>query len=334
MPATYGKWEIVRSLSEGGQARTFIVKNIEDGSENWVLKRLKNDGRIGRFEQEIETLRQLQHARIPRIVDHALGDPAYFVTPYLGTTLDKVIPSQQLPLDEIIDLFRDVVEAVEAAHANGIVHRDIKPNNVVVGEEEGVRRAYLIDFGVCQWANGPLYVTDVREAFGNRNFAAPECELGSLEEPSERSDVYSLGKLLYWMVTGGGFFPREQFQRGPLDRIPQPRGVERAYIRRWLEATVTESTRKRIKATVLLDRVERDMKLMRLGVNAVGAREQLCPVCRLGTMSRRKDLGNLGFNAVGNPPAEVRLLHCQYCGYLQHHYIGETESEAQDLWEI
>ena len=80
--------------------------------------------------------------------------------------------------------------------------------------------------------------------------------------------------------------------------------------------------------------MERDGQLMRLGVSAVGSVDQLCSVCRRGRLKRRKDLTNLGYAAVGNAPTDVRLLQCDFCGYLQHHSIKGTTSEREGLWEI
>lgn len=329
-----GKWEVIGSVGEGGQAHAFRVRRIDDDTDGWVLKRLKNPARIGRFEQEIEVLRHLQCKRIPTVEDYSLEE-GYFVYPYIGPTLAQVVRDENLTFDEGFDLVRDVVEAVAVAHDAGVLHRDIKPDNVVVDPARAPgRRAYLIDFGICQWDEGNIFKTTTDEPLGNRNFAPPEFELGSETAPTQQSDVYMLGKLLYWVVTGGQFFPREDLLALSLLRIPEPRGVERNFIRRIVSSAVNEDPHKRISAAELQRVMERDGALMRLGTNAVGAPDQLCGVCRRGRLHRREDLLNLGFNVVGNPPAQVRMLQCDYCGYLQHHSIKGTGSQTDEVWEI
>jgi serine/threonine protein kinase len=180
-------------LGEGGQGRTFRVRDLnEGGTSDWVLKTLKNQKRIGRFEREIAAQRRLTSPNIARIEAAGFDPEPFLVTPYLGKDLDK-LPDLSEP-DSILKRFRGI-------------HRDIKPSNVVVGANE---TPYLIDFGICADDEDADKLTAI-EAFGNRAFAAPECELGSVESAREPSDVYSLGKLLYWMSSGRKHIAREDF---------------------------------------------------------------------------------------------------------------------------
>ncbi len=328
-----GRWETIGSLSEGGQARTFFVRDLRapDSDDRWVLKLLKNTNRLGRFETEIEALNKVESARIPRVEDYSFTDSAYLVHPYIGPTLDKVV--DKLSFDEAWDLFGDVVEAVRDAHQAEVVHRDIKPQNILVDEDPERRRAYLIDFGICQIENGQVHtLTD--EALGSRSFAAPELEVGSTGTPGPKSDVYSLGKLLYWIVTRGQLFARESYEQG-LARVPNHRHVGRQYVRNLLSRTVEVDPQERISAEELRRDVGIARGLIRDGVNLVGARDQTCPICRQGTLRRRAgggDIQNVGFSPTGDPSTYFRLLHCGHCGYMQVHDIGGTT--AEDMWEI
>ena len=138
------RWEIVHRLGEGGQAHTFRVRDRQDGTTGWVLKRLKNANRRGRFEQEIASLTRLRSSHIPAVVDSAIGDVSYLVTRYVGkdlTRLPDVVEPQSL-----LERFRGIVVAVQDAHAQGVIHRDIKPNNVTV-DDAGT--PFLVDFGIC-----------------------------------------------------------------------------------------------------------------------------------------------------------------------------------------
>ncbi len=333
MAKRYGdRWQTIDSLGEGGQARAFRVRDLEDPADEggWVLKRLKNSSRLERFKDEIEALRRIDSPRIPQVEDCSLDDPPYLVYPYIGPTLDEV--AEGLSFDAALGLFIDVVEAVMHAHEQGVVHRDVKPQNVVVGEDSEGRRAYLIDFGICQIENGEAYtLTD--EPLGSRSFAAPELEAGAAGPVGPKSDVYSLGKLLYWLVTGGKIFPRESYEPG-LSQMPQELGVERQYLRSLLSRTVEIDPNERISAAFLFSDVRIAKRLIRERVNLVGAKDQVCPACRQGTLRRRTgvDIRNTGLSPTGNPDEWFRLLHCSYCGYLQMHDISGTK--ARGLWEI
>ena len=255
MGKVYGeRWETLASLGEGGQARAFHVRDLQspDGDERWVLKRLKNTQRIGRFEDEIKALLTIESPRIPRVEDYSLGDPAYLVYPYIGPSLDQV--ADTLSFDQALDLYWDVAEAVSAAHYHNVVHRDLKPQNIVVDENPDGRRAYLIDFGICQIEDGHAF-TVTEEPLGSRSFAAPELEAGSPVAVGPKSDVYSLGKLLYWMVMQGKMFARENFGAA-IQSVPVERGVERSYVRNLLSRVLIDPT-ERISAQTLATSVAR-----------------------------------------------------------------------------
>lgn len=263
-PKLYGeRWKIVDTLGQGGQATAHRVRDTRDGSENWVLKKLLYRKRLGRFEREILALEALDSPHIPKTEDYSLDDPAYHVSPYLGTGLDKFVGAEPLDVDRALALFEQVVEAVRDAHGTSevVVHRDIKPNNVVVSPHG--EKAYLIDFGLCQMDDGELTtLTDEAEGLGNASYAAPECSPGREEEPGPPCDVYSLGKLLYWMVSGGRHINREEMPDRVLDRIRAEDRLVRFYVARLLRGTIVQETGSRWAAQRLLEEVARTRKLI------------------------------------------------------------------------
>jgi serine/threonine protein kinase len=333
MAQQYGDWLVVESLGEGGQAHSYRVTRSGSSDDGYVLKRLKNAARLPRFRQEVDALKTLSHERVPQLVDFKLdGDSPWLVYTYVdGMTLDKAV--HDLSVDEGLDLCRDVTEAVAAAHAVGIVHRDIKPNNVIVTGDAPHRRACLIDFGICQSVDGKLQLTTTGEGLGNWAFAAPEAWPGSELETSEKSDVYSLGALLYYSVTGG-VIVGPNLTPTKIERIPSPRFVERSYIRQLLEMCLSPDPSRRCSADDLRRRMERFGGLMRTPVNRMGARDQLCFVCREGSLRRVTDphiAGLMGFS-FKNDERDYRLLHCDYCGYVQGHFIKDTRGLGE--WEL
>jgi serine/threonine protein kinase len=248
MAKRYGRWQTVETLGEGGQAHTFSVRNTEDGSTGWVLKRLKNPKRVDRFNREIEMLTRLTSSHIPAVVDFGIsGEHYYLVTPYVGTNLTE-LPDLVEPR-AIFERFRGIVTAVHDAHAQGVIHRDIKPDNIVV-DESG--KPYLVDFGICADTASGVMLTTV-EGFGNAAFAAPECGAGSLDAAEEASDVYSLGKVLYWMTSGRMVFVRERFERDTLT-IADPHVAQ--YVSVIIDRTVREDPGSRWTSTDLLQGID------------------------------------------------------------------------------
>ena len=251
---TYGdRWQVVRSLGEGGQAHTFLVRDLDSGNpELFVLKRLKDPRRLGRFAQEIEALRALDSERLARVVDFRPDAlPAYFVTEYRGRDLTRWVMDNPLNIAERLAIFRDIVEGVAAAHSRGITHRDIKPNNIVVGDDG---RACVIDFGICQIIDDDLVLTTTDEAFGNAAFAAPECFLGSDQPISAKSDVYSLGKLLLWLTTNGKHMHREDLSEAVVAAIDHTDPWVKAYVAQLVQASSVR--RQMADAALLLDALD------------------------------------------------------------------------------
>jgi serine/threonine protein kinase len=296
-----GRWQITGSLGEGGQAHTFRVRDVRDGSEAWVLKRLKNLTRLGRFEREISALARLSSQHIPQIVDYSLDDPPFLVTPYVGTDLTKA-SGPRPSLTELLHWYRQIVVAAHDAHTAGLVHRDVKPDNVVVSAEGTV---YLVDFGICSDERGKVVLTTTTEGFGNRAFAAPECEPGSGASATPKSDVYSLGKLLYWMTSGHRFMVREQFDPHSLDIADK---CARHYVARLIRETVKADPHVRWTTSDLLDGI--DWVLAKLDEHrALCASDLIVVIDHFGPNYERYPSGSRSATTPprGDPPADHDL---------------------------
>lgn len=255
-----GRWEIVESIGEGGQGRTFRVRDLTTKSTNWILKKLKNRNRLDRFEREIQALRKVDSPHIPKVEDVSTVEPAYLVIPDVGVDLTRHAMTKNLDLKSCMRLFDQLCRAVQDAHSVSVVHRDIKPNNIVLSDDG--KTVSLIDFGICQYADAELVTLTLDEPLGNPAYAAPECFLGSETEPGTACDVYSLAKVLYWLVSGGHYIHREVLSDFVVRRIKSEHDLIRYYVSRLLRGAITERPEARWSIGKLLEELDNTRTLI------------------------------------------------------------------------
>lgn len=321
----YGdKWETIESLPEGGQAFTYLVRKIgSDDRQQYVLKRLKDPERIGRFRNEIEAGLKLEHKNIVRVIDSNLeADPPYIVTKhYRGGSLDKNPPFSR-GLDELLDLYGQVCDGMAYAHSKGVIHRDLKPGNIFL-EEGPTGHSVVGDFGLCFIEDGERVTLSEEGAVGSRYFTAPELEAGPGQAvtPAEPSDVYSLGKLLYWLMSGGQSLPREGHREGGANLVALTNNIYMEHVSRLLDGMMVYDPAARWR----LDRVRTWLpNIRRLVVkeyNPVGpGRQTRCNYCGIGAykyVGRDQDTVTQENFATAGHPAEWRVLVCDYCSHVQ-----------------
>lgn len=202
-------WQIIRSLGEGGQGRTFVVKSTDPADETlYVMKKLKNKNRIKRFAKEIDALRRLSHEHVVRIVSCTDDfESPFFVTEYCAQGDLSKCSLTDLSIRARLVLFRQICSAMAAAHKAGFIHRDLKPANILVRSENDLAVA---DFGLClDFNDADDRLTATAEAVGPKDYIAPELEGGRIDDPKPSCDSYSLGKLLYYFLAGRTV-PRER----------------------------------------------------------------------------------------------------------------------------
>ena len=209
-------WTILKALDPGGQGWTYLVRRSGGSTtEQYVIKRLKNRNRIGRFENEIKALQRLTHPGIVRIVETQISEKAaYYVTEYCERgDLGKLDLSSKSLLQRLL-LFREICSAVAAAHDANLVHRDLKPANILIRADTSVA---VCDFGLClDLSDLESRETGSSEPAGPWRYMAPELEDGLLLDPTLSCDCYSLGKLLYYIL-GGRSFNREKHREPGYD---------------------------------------------------------------------------------------------------------------------
>ena len=181
----------------------FDLQNFYD-----ELQRRSLLARVGRFEAEISALSRLAHHNIVQIVEHGEHNGKRFlVMEYCERGDLSDFDLTALSLTERVSVFRQICDGVAAAHRSGIVHRDLKPKNVLVRRDGSV---VVGDFGLClDLSETEERLTDTSEAVGPKDYIAPELEGGRIDEPNPSCDCYSLGKLLYFLVSSRAL-PRER----------------------------------------------------------------------------------------------------------------------------
>jgi serine/threonine protein kinase len=245
------RWECVIQINEGGQSWIYDVRDLQhEFKGKLVLKKLKNIKRFARFENEIKAVQKLEHPGIPKILDFSLKDKPFFVTEFIeGKTLDEVSPR---PLTSALQIFENLCAVVEYSHSQGIIHRDLKPDNVLWDSKE--ETVHVIDFGLAYAEDSEGRLTETMEQVGSRFYMAPEVEAGRAEDVSPTADVYALGKILYFLLTGR-HVAREDFMGD--NEISKVTGDDQAmYLtKKVFRAAIAVDPSKRLSATKLRQEV-------------------------------------------------------------------------------
>jgi len=203
--ALEGRYTIEGELGEGGMATVYLAKDLRH-NRSVALKVLKPAlaAVVGaeRFLSEIETTANLQHPNILPLFDSGEADGfLFYVMPYVKgeTVRDRLERENQLPVDEAVRIVRDAAEALHAAHEQGVIHRDVKPANILLSQG----RPLVADFGVALAvrAAGGDRMTETGMSLGTPHYMSPE-QATAEKDLTHRSDIYSLGAVLYEMLAG------------------------------------------------------------------------------------------------------------------------------------
>ena len=197
------RYEITQLLGEGGMS--FVYKAIDKQLQRAVaIKTLKpvyveQEKFVERFKREAQTAANLNHPNIVQIFDWGIGDEPFFVMEYIeGSTLTSIISKKKtLSISDILFIGAQVSSGLQAAHSQGLVHRDIKPGNIMITPEGKVK---VTDFGIVSLQNEESDITKTGSILGTASYISPEQAQG--KPVSKESDLYSLGTVLYELITG------------------------------------------------------------------------------------------------------------------------------------
>ena len=228
--AQIGRYKLLEKIGEGGFGEVWLAEQKEPVRRKVALKIIKlgMDTRqvIARFEAERQALAMMDHAGIAKVFDAGATDQGrpYFVMELVrGIPITTYCDENKLATRNRLDLFISVCQAVQHAHQKGIIHRDIKPSNILVTLQDGAPIPKVIDFGIAKATQGELtdktIHTQLQQFVGTPAYMSPEqAELSGLDIDT-RSDIYSLGVLLYELLTGMTPFESKELLKSGLDEM-------------------------------------------------------------------------------------------------------------------
>jgi serine/threonine protein kinase len=232
-----GPYKLLQLLGEGGMGAVYLAEQEEPVQRRVALKIIKagldSERVIARFEAERQALAMMDHPNIAKVLDGGTigsqpgsvgsGRPYFVMELVKGIPITKYCDQEHLTPRERLELFIPVCQAVQHAHQKGIIHRDLKPSNVLIALYDGKPTPKVIDFGVAKATAQKLtertMFTEVGQIVGTLEYMAPEqAELNNLDIDT-RADIYSLGVLLYELLTGTTPFTAKQLRTAAFDEM-------------------------------------------------------------------------------------------------------------------
>jgi len=206
-------------INSGGFGEVFRATIVDDGRKVAVKRLLKpySADDVKRFGREVRIMSKLDHPNIIKVLFSILdADPPVFVMPLAEGNLNEILPDLRQNEERLKFIFQQILEEVQYAHESGVIHRDMKPQNVLIMKGD---RVAITDFGIGKFLiRDTTTLTMQGDQFGTIAYAAPE-QLADFSQADSRSDIYALGKILYQMLTSRPVFP-----------IPNLTGLEGKYV--------------------------------------------------------------------------------------------------------
>jgi eukaryotic-like serine/threonine-protein kinase len=228
--ARVGQYKILQKIGEGGCGAVYLAEQEKPMRRLVALKVIKlgMDTRavIARFDAERQALAMMDHPNIAKVLDAGAtrsGRPYFVMELVRGTRITDYCDQNQLDTRQRLELFILICHAIQHAHQKGIIHRDIKPSNIIVSLHDGLPGPKVIDFGIAKATEGPLtdktLVTIQNQFIGTPAYMSPEQAATGGLDIDTRSDIYSLGVLLYELLTGKTPFDPKALTESGVDEM-------------------------------------------------------------------------------------------------------------------
>lgn len=369
MPDFGPRWKIESAIpvGRGGQCRAYLVRDAQgEPGKLFVAKILEgadDPGRRRRLENEIEVCKTFAHPNVVRFVDSGKTTNSrypYMVTPYYEnrSLADYWTKHETDSPVEILTFFAKICDGVAYVNDKGVVHRDLKPANIFIDENH---QPVVGDFGICFREGGPR-LTETMEVAAARWFGAPELRNGRVDNPTAAADVYSLGKLLYYLFTGD-VYDREEVDYGGERSLARRLG-ESVPAHSFVDDLISASVRynpsdRQLSAKTFVKAARDTIDRIEAGGHVLDLRlPQRCLFCAVGNyrvlemppdVEQRSsptagdvylNMRNLTVNAMGSVmagrgpgwPVPFYLI-CDHCGNVQRFQIDNLAPKATKNWK-